>query len=220
MTPARIICIIRLKQINGYLIMKKLFFVLLTLLTSSTHADEVFKCQLKSGKTVYQSLPCEAPIKQKVIEIQKTDPRKIAEEEAKLKAWKEDFAKREAERIKAEKELQDEQDRKATVEALRRSAEYQQQQVYQEKRREELERQNMQRPYLQQHQFIPYYPAYQPIPVLPPLSPLPTYPPSVLHQHNIKEKTFPDTQQSEQNGIKLNKDSAPNKGMLEGYRRP
>ncbi len=202
--------------------MKKLFFILLILLTSSTHADEVFKCQLKSGKTVYQSLPCEAPVKQKVIEIQKTDPKKIAEEEAKLKAWKEDFAKREAERIQAEKELQAEQDRKASAEALRRSSEYQQQQADKEKRRETLERQNMQNPYMK-NQFFPYYPAYQPIPVSPPLAPLPTYPPS-MHHHNIQEKTFPDTQQSEQNGIKPNKDSDPDNGskkpLLEGYRRP
>lgn len=209
MTPARIICIIRLKRIDGYLIMKKLFFVLLTLLTSSTHADEVFKCQLKSGKTVYQSLPCESPVKQKVIEIQKTDPRKIAEEEAKLKAWKEDFTKREAERIKAEKELQAEQDRKAAVDALKRGAEYQQQQAYEEKRRvEELERQNMQNPYFQR-QFPPYYPAYQPIPVYPPLAPLPPDPPS-MHHHNVQEKTLPDTQQSGRNGINPNnKDNDP-----------
>ena len=124
--------------------MKKIFFILLTLLTSSAHAAEVFKCQLKSGKTVYQSTPCESSVKQKAIEIQKIDPRKVAEEEAKLKAWKEDFAKREAERIKAEKEHQAELDRKASVEALKRSAEYQQQQANEAKRQADaLERQNM-----------------------------------------------------------------------------
>lgn len=207
--------------------MKKIFFILLILLTSSGYADEVFKCQLKSGKTVYQSLPCESPVKQKVIEIQKSDPRKIADEEAKLKAWKEDFAKREAERIKAEKELQAEQDRKASVEALQKSAEYQQQQAYEAKRQAEaLERQYMQSQY-PQYQFFPYYPAYQPIPTLPnlrALPPLPTYPPFMLHQHNIQEKTFTDSQQSERTGIKHDKDSDAGSdrknSLLNRYRRP
>lgn len=200
--------------------MRKVFFILLILLASSVYADEVFKCQLKSGKTVYQSLPCESPVKQKVIEIQKSDPRKIAEEEAKLKAWQEDFAKREAERIKAEKELQAEQDRKASVEALQRSAEYQQQQAYEAKRQAEaLERQYMQSQY-PQYQFFPYYPAYQPIP---PLSPVPP-PPFMPHQHNIQKRTFTDRQQSERTGIKQGTDSDAggdrNNSFLNRYRRP
>lgn len=150
--------------------MKQIFFILLIPLISSAYA-EVFKCQLKSGKTVYQSTPCQSAIKQQAIEIPKPDPRKIAEEEAKLKAWKEDFAAREAARIKAEKELQAELDRKASVEALKKSAEYQQQQAYEAKRQADaLERQNMQPP-----QFYPYYyPSYQS---------LPAYPSRIPHQH-------------------------------------
>ncbi|MGZ5013311.1 MAG: DUF4124 domain-containing protein, partial [Methylobacter sp.] len=145
-----------------YSIMKKIFFILLTLFTASVQAEEVFKCQLKSGKTVYQSTPCKSSVKQKAIEIQKTDPRKAAEEEAKLKAWEDDFAKREAERLKAEKEHQAELDRKSSVEALKRSAEYQQQQAIEAKRQADaLERQNMRIPYpYLQYQFPPYYPAY------------------------------------------------------------
>lgn len=148
--------------------MKKVFFILLILLTSSSRAAEVFKCQLKSGKMVYQSLPCESAVKQETIEIQEPDPRKVAEEEAKLKAWKEDFAVREAARIKAEKELQAELDRKAAVEALRKSAAYQKQQT------DMQTQQYMQNPYYQQYQFYPYYPSRIP------------------HQHNIKEKTGKD----------------------------
>ncbi len=177
--------------------MKKILFILLTLFTSSSHADEVFKCQLKSGKIVYQSTPCESAVKQKAIEIQKPDPRKVAEEEAKLKAWEEDFAKREAARIKAEKELQAELDRKASVEALKKSAEYQQQQAYETKRQADaLERQNMQ----------PQYPQYQfyPSPVYPAI---PAYPSHLPHQHNVKEKTVTDTQQSEQTGLRIHKDT-------------
>lgn len=195
----------------GYSIMKKTFFILLILLTSSGYADEVFKCQLKSGKTVYQSLPCESPVKQKVIEIQKSDPRKIAAEEAKLKAWKEDFAKREAERIKAEKELQAEQDRKASAEALKKSAEYQQQQAYEAKRQADaLERQNMQSPY--QQQFYPYYPSRIPLQPYPSPIPLPPYPSYVPLPHNIKEKTFTDTQRSKQTEIKHGKDRDDDNG--------
>jgi Skp family chaperone for outer membrane proteins len=169
--------------------MKKIFFILLTLFTSSSHADEVFKCQLKSGKTVYQSTPCESAVKQKAIEIQKPDPRKIAEEEAKLKAWKEDFAKREEARIKAEKEQQAELDRKASVEALRKSAEYQQRQA------DALERQNMQPLY-------PQYPFY-PSPIYPAI---PAYPSHLHHHHDdSKEKTVTGTQQ--QTDIKTGKDT-------------
>lgn len=174
--------------------MKKIFFILLTLLSSSAHA-EVFKCQLKSGKTVYQSTPCEAAVKQQAIEIQKPDPRKIAEEEAKLKAWEEDFAKREAARIKAEKEQQAELDRKASVEALKKSAEYQQQQAYEAKRQADaLERQNMQ----------PLYPQhlYYPSPIYPVT---PTFPHH--HHDDSKEKTVTGNQQSEPTEIKTGKDT-------------
>jgi len=173
--------------------MKKVFFILLSLFSSSAHT-EVFKCQLKSGKMIYQSTPCESAVKQETIEIQKIDPRKVAEEEAKLKAWKEDFAKREAARIKAEQALQAERDRNASVEALKKSAEYQQQQAYEAKRQADaLERQNMQLPY--QQPFYPYYPSR---------IPLPAYPPRPDH---AKEKTFTDTQRSEQTGLKLPKNS-------------
>jgi len=182
----------------GHPIMKKVFFILLTLLTSSPHSAEVFKCQLKSGKTVYQSLPCESAVKQKAIEIQEPDPRKIAEEEAKLKAWKEDFAKREEARIKAEKEQQAELDRKASVEALKKSAEYQKQQA------DMLERQNMQTPYYQPYQFYPYYPIYQS---------LPPYSHHAPHHHNIREKTITDTQQSGQTDLRIRKDAGTESGQ-------
>jgi hypothetical protein len=176
--------------------MKKTFF-LLPLIVTAAHADGVFKCELKSGKTVYQSTPCESPVKQETIEIPKVDPRKVAEEEAKLKAWKEDFTKREAERAKAEQELQAEKDRKATVEALNRSAEYERQQAYEAKRQADaLERQNMPDSYLQ-YQIPSYYPGYPSIQL-----PLPTLPGNqqVFPQPVIKEviiKEVPQPQQVE-----------------------
>jgi hypothetical protein len=183
--------------------MNKILFILLTLVTASTQAEEVFKCQLKSGKTVYQSTPCKSSGKQKTIEIQKVDPRKAAEEEAKLKAWKEDFAKREAERLKAEKERQAELDRKASVEALKRSAEYEKQQAIEAKRQADaLEHQNMP-PAYPQYLFPPYYPAY---PSAPFRQSYPVYPSVVPpHQHFIKERTIPNIPQTQQT------DAAPGK---------
>lgn len=132
--------------------MKILLFVLLTLSMALVHADEVFKCQQKSGKTVYQSEPCGHAEKQQTIELPKIDPQKMAEEAAKLKAWEDDFAKREAERVRIEKEMQNEKDRKAALEALKQNAEFQRQQAIDAQRRaEESERQSL--PY----QFYPYY---------------------------------------------------------------
>ncbi len=141
--------------------MKKIAFMLLVLLSPTSHA-EIFKCRLKSGITVYQSAPCPSAANQEAINIPKPDPKKAAEAAAKLKAWKEDFARREAARIKAEQELQAERDRKASVEALQRSAEYQRQQAYEAKRQADaLERQNMQNPYPQYFPFLPQHPPHR-----------------------------------------------------------
>ena len=179
----------------GYSIMKKAIFILLALFNATAHADEVFKCQLKSGRTVYQATPCQSAEKQQTIEIEKSDPRKVAEAEAKLKAWKEDFAKREEARIKAEQELKAEQDRKASIEALQKSAEYQQQQAYEAKRQADaLERQNMQSPYLPQYFLLP---RYQSPPAFPAFQSIPAYPSAIPHQHNVKESFFTDKHQSE-----------------------
>jgi Skp family chaperone for outer membrane proteins len=190
--------------------MKKLFFIVLTLLGSPAHA-EIFKCLLKSGKTIYQSTPCEAAVKQQTIEIQQPDPRKVAEEEAKLNAWKEDFEKRETERIKAEKERQLELDRKASVEALKKSAQYQQQQAYEAKRQADaLERQTMQPTY--QPQFYPFYPTY------PSYQEFPAYPSHLHHHQDSKEKAVIEIPQSRQTEIKTDKDTNSSKPLLRGYR--
>jgi uncharacterized protein YeaO (DUF488 family) len=170
--------------------MKKVFFVLLTLLTASARS-EVFKCQLNSGNTIYQSSPCSAAAKQQTVEIQRLDPRKVAEEEAKLKTWKEDFTIREAARIKAEKERQAELDRKVSLE-------YQRQQAYEIKRQADAMEQRNTQPFYQQ-QFYPYYPAYQA---------LPAYPSHIPHHHSeFMERNHTDTQQSGGSGIRIDKDS-------------
>ncbi len=168
------------------------------LLCSSAYTD-VFKCQQKSGKTAYQSTPCQAAIKQETVQIKTLDPTKTAEAEAKLKAWKEDFATREAANIQAEKELQVARDRKASVDALQKSADYQRQQAYESKRQADaLE----QRPYLQ----YPYnaLPGYQ---LLPPYSPhAPDY------QHHMQEKSFTHRLQLDFSGTKNREDPSINKG--------
>lgn len=109
--------------------MKKIFFILVTLLSPQTNA-EVFKCQPESGKTVYQATPCQSAVKQEIIEIQKTDPRKTAEAEAKLKDWEKDFAVRDEIRNKAEQ-------RQANLhrKAVQKNIEYQQRQEYALERR-------------------------------------------------------------------------------------
>ncbi|MGR9014692.1 MAG: DUF4124 domain-containing protein [Gammaproteobacteria bacterium] len=183
--------------------MKILFFILLPLLSSSAQA-EIFKCRLDSGKTTYQSTPCHSAAKQQTIEIETPDPREVAETEAKLKAWKEDFAKREQAKIKAEKERQAELDRKASVEALRKSAEYQKQQAYEAKRQADaLERQTRQLQY-QQFQYFPSVP----------ISPqnYPFYPSHLHHQHDNREKYPTDTRQSEQSGLKIRINLGSDKG--------
>ncbi|MBL6985802.1 MAG: DUF4124 domain-containing protein [Methylobacter sp.] len=191
--------------------MKILFFILLPLLSSSAQA-EVFKCQLDSGKTAYQSTPCHPAAKQQTIEIETPDPREVAETKAKLKAWKEDFAKREQDRIKAEKDRQAELDRKASVEALRKSAEYQKQQAYEAKRQADaIEQQTRQLKY-QQFQYLPS------VPISPQTYPF--YPSHLHHQHDNREKYPTDTQQSEQSGlkirIKLGSDKGQSKFFLDG----
>ena len=176
--------------------MKKVFFILLTLFSPYAHPVEVFKCQLASGKTVYQSTPCESAVKQQTIEIQSSDPHKVAEAEAKLKAWQDDFAEREAARIEAEQQQQAELDRKASVEALQRSADYQQQQAYEAKRQADA---------LEQQSLRPSYPQYQVYPSFG-YPPLPVYPPHMPHPHNIQDKIFTNNQQPGLAEIKGGKD--------------
>lgn len=101
--------------------MKTIIAISLLAFGFSGHA-EVFKCVV-NDKTVYQPTPCPAAaVKQAEIVIEKPDPAKEAEAEAKLKAWQEDFARRESEDRKAQKERQAELDRQAEIDALNRSA--------------------------------------------------------------------------------------------------
>jgi hypothetical protein len=83
---------------------------------------EVFKCVL-DDKTVYQPDPCPDTAKrQEAIVLEKTDPAKAAEAQARLQAWQDNYAKREAAERQAQKERQAELDRQAHIEAINRAA--------------------------------------------------------------------------------------------------
>lgn len=101
--------------------MKTIIAISLLAFGLSAHA-EVFKCVL-NDKTVYQPTPCpDTAVKKAEIVIEKPDPAKAVEAEAKLKAWREDFARREAEDRKAQNERQAQLDKQAEIDALNRSA--------------------------------------------------------------------------------------------------
>jgi len=101
--------------------MKTAIFLLLTVITSSVHA-EIFKCKSATGKIEYQSMPCPPTAHQQVIEIKKEDPRRLAEAQARFKAWQaEQEVLKEKERKEA-RERQEELDRQEAINALKRSA--------------------------------------------------------------------------------------------------
>ncbi|GEM_PF-910565 len=130
-----------------------LFFLSLFLacFTTSVRA-EVFKCVV-GDKTLYQPDPCPATaVKQAEIAIEKPDPAKTAEAEAKLKAWENDFAKREAEERQAQKERQAELDKQAELDALKRSARAQEE-LAEEARNPII----INRPYVVNPYFSPYH---------------------------------------------------------------
>jgi hypothetical protein len=109
--------------------MKTVIFLLLTAIASSVHA-EIFKCKLATGKIEYQPTPCpQTTVDQQVIEIKKEDPRRLAEAQARFKAWQAEQEVVKEKELKEAKERQAELDRKESVNALKRSAIAQEQQA-------------------------------------------------------------------------------------------
>lgn len=114
--------------------MKLLILIMLATIASSAHA-EVFKCLLPEGKTVYQPKPCaETTSRQTLIKIEKPDPAKIAEAQARLKAWEAEVALKEAAEAQARIEQQKALDRQAAIEAINRNAKAQQELTNEAKR--------------------------------------------------------------------------------------
>ena len=106
--------------------MKTLPLLLLTLLYLPAEAD-VFKCVIDAQKTVYQAQPCpEGTLNQQNIATPKRDLAKEADIEARLQAWQQDLAAKEAAERKARQELQEAMDRQEAIDALNRNAKAQQ----------------------------------------------------------------------------------------------
>ncbi|MDD2725538.1 MAG: hypothetical protein PHH59_16145 [Methylovulum sp.] len=127
-----------------FLIFSLAFFI------TPTYA-EVFKCVI-DDKTVYQPEPCPAAaVKQAEIVIEKPDPAKTAEAQAKLKAWENDFSQREVAERQAQKERQTELDRQAEIDALNRSAKAQEELAEEAKHPHIINR-----PYIVNPYFYPY----------------------------------------------------------------
>lgn len=104
--------------------MNKISIILLMILATSANAD-VFKCRL-ADKTVYQATPCPPDvIEQQVLDIQQMPVDKAIEAEQRLDTWKSELAVREAAERQAKKERQEMLDKRAAIDALKRSAEAQ-----------------------------------------------------------------------------------------------
>lgn len=136
--------------------MFRLIFLLLTV-TPAAAGAEVYKCIEKLGRTVYQSSPCKAAIKEQQLNIT-PNPAKEAEAKAKLQAIQSEDEARKAAQQQADKELSAERYEAAQLEIANRSAIAQQEQAEAQKRQAEaLENQNQMN--------------NSPIYVLPPISP-------------------------------------------------
>jgi len=96
--------------------------ILLMVLSGSANA-EVFKCELASGKIIYQATPCpKIGAIQNIVEIKLIDPQRAEEAKAQLQAWKEEQAIKEAARNELEKQRKIESDRQESLELERRTA--------------------------------------------------------------------------------------------------
>lgn len=104
--------------------MNKLATFVLIIAAGSANA-EIFKCQLVD-KTVYQSQPCDqTAVNQRILKIEPLPPEKTLEAEQRLNTWETEFAAREAAERQAQKEKAAALAKQAEIDALRRSAEAQ-----------------------------------------------------------------------------------------------
>ncbi len=121
--------------------MRVLILMVMALCCHAANA-EVFKCIGKAGKTVYQEKPCEAAVKEQLMDI-KADPVKEAEAKARLEALEMENKARREERLQEEEDAATKRYQAEQINALKRSAIAQQQQaVAQRRQAEALERQN------------------------------------------------------------------------------
>jgi Domain of unknown function (DUF4124) len=133
-------------------------YISVLLMVSSLSANaEVFKCKNNKGKVIYQSGPCTSEAAtQDVVKVKAFDPQKDEEAKAKLNAWQQDLAAKDAAKMEAEKQQQAELEMQESLELQRRSVIAQEQQAYAEQQRVIAEQQR-------QNQAIivaPPYPGY------------------------------------------------------------
>jgi len=108
----------------------KIYIPALLMVLSLPASAEIFKCQLASGKVIYQTTPCPPTTKdQHVVEVKKPDPKTEADAEAKFKDWQKELTIQEAAEAEAEKQRKVERDRLESIELQRRSAIAQEQQA-------------------------------------------------------------------------------------------
>ena len=103
--------------------------VLMALLALPVSAD-VFKCQTRSGKTVYQSQACDATSRhQHVIAVEEMTPEQREKARSKLQIWQQQQTDEQMARAAEAKERQLERERQETLALHRRSVMAQEQQA-------------------------------------------------------------------------------------------
>jgi hypothetical protein len=155
----------------------QLITTLILIFLSLTVKAEVFKCIAATGKTIYQAKPCLTSGKEKQLEI-KTDPKTETEAKAKLEAIELQLDAKKAEQLENEKAEAIQRHRLEELDALKRSANAQQQQALTAQRQAEaMENQNQ----LRSNQLM----------ILPPLTPPVTQsaPMPVITPETQKQKT-------------------------------
>lgn len=126
--------------------MKYWGYISILLMVSSLSANaEVFKCKNDKGKVIYQPGPCASETAtQGVVKVKVLDPQKDEEARAKLNAWQQDLAAKDAAKMEAEKQQQAELEKQESLELQRRSVIAQEQQAIAQEQRAiaEQQRQN------------------------------------------------------------------------------
>ena len=128
---------------QGDAIMKCWDYISILLMVSSLSANaEVFKCKNDKGKIIYQPGPCASEAAtQGVVKVKVFDPQKDEEAKAKLNAWQQDLAAKDAAKMEAEKQQRAELEKQESLELQRRSVIAQEQQANAQEQRAIAEQQ-------------------------------------------------------------------------------
>lgn len=147
---------------------------------------EVFKCQI-GDKILYQSAPCPSQTSsQQVLAIEKTPADKMDEARQRLETWQADYQAREATKLAATRERQQQLLRQQEVEALQRSA----------KAQEDMAKAAQNPADYQPPVYIPYGPGhrrYRPPYQRPPVKPEPNHAPPSPSGHPDQQPFTPAT---------------------------